>query len=63
MVDRIMEKRDRIRALVEQVLATVPVEGECAGKDIADRIPEHVVVNSLQEKVGKALTVTNLRKR
>ncbi len=41
------EQRDRVRELVKQVLATVPVEEE---KEFA---PEHVVVNSLKEKIGR----------
>ena len=49
MADTNKEKRDRVRALVEQVLATVPTEGEPA---LAATV-EHVVVNSLQSKVGK----------
>ncbi|HUR96659.1 MAG TPA: ribose 5-phosphate isomerase B [Pyrinomonadaceae bacterium] len=41
------ETRDRVRALVREVLASVPVEGDDASPD---REPEHVVVNSLKEK-------------
>ena len=46
------ETRDRVRALVKQVLATVPTEGEPA-KASAANVVEHVVVNSLQDKLGK----------
>ena len=40
------ETRERVRSLVREVLKTVPVEEE-------DRPPEHVVVNSLQEKYAR----------
>lgn len=46
------ETRDRVRALVKQVLATVPTEGETA-KTSASNVVEHVVVNSLQDKLGR----------
>jgi ribose 5-phosphate isomerase B len=55
MADDKKEKRDRVRALVRQVLASVPTEGE-AGQSaaaVAAAAVEHVVVNSLQEKMGK----------
>jgi ribose 5-phosphate isomerase B len=47
--------RDRVRELVKQVLATVPVEGEAERRPVqaAEHTPEHVIVNSLQEKLGK----------
>ena len=41
------ETRDRVRALVREVLESVPVEGD---EPSPDREPEHVVVNSLKEK-------------
>ena len=41
------ETRDRVRALVREVLESVPVEDD---EPSADRAPEHVVVNSLKEK-------------
>jgi ribose 5-phosphate isomerase B len=41
------ETRDRIRALVREVLETVPLEEE---EPSFDKTPEHVVVNSLKEK-------------
>lgn len=41
--------RDRVRALVREVLAAVPPEPE----EPSDKPPEHVVVNSLKEKIGK----------
>src|SRR5437899_12920529 len=49
MSEESKEARDRIRALVQQVLATVPTEGEPG--QVAAAV-EHVVVNSLQDKVG-----------
>ncbi len=54
MSDANKETRDRVRELVRQVLATVPTEGETAATPAVERMPEHVIVNSLQEKVGKA---------
>jgi ribose 5-phosphate isomerase B len=53
MSDEQRETRDRVRALVKQVLATVPTEGETAAKPSPEFLPEHVVVNSLQDKLGK----------
>ena len=49
------ETRDRVRELVKQVLATVPTEGEAEHRTAsqADAAVEHVVVNSLQEKLGR----------
>src|SRR5258708_6387610 len=47
------ETRDRVRALVRQVLATVPTEGEQWATSASEHVPEHVVVNSLQEKLGR----------
>src|SRR5215211_4637134 len=41
------ETRDRIRALVREVLESVPVEDD---KPSRDQAPEHLVVNSLKEK-------------
>ena len=46
------ETRDRVRALVRQVLATVPTEGEPGQAAGADAV-EHVIVNSLQDKLGR----------
>ena len=40
------ETRERVRSLVREVLSTVPVQDE-------DRPPEHVVVNSLQDKFAR----------
>ena len=42
------ETRDRVRALVKQVLETVPFE-----EDEEKNLPEHVVVNSLKDEIGK----------
>src|SRR2546423_5305219 len=50
------ETRDRVRELVKQVLATVPTEGETekpAAAPAGAAAVEHVVVNSLQEKLGR----------
>jgi ribose 5-phosphate isomerase B len=46
------ETRDRVRELVRQVLATVPTEGETERAPTAEGV-EHVVVNSLQDKLGR----------
>ena len=48
MPEQPQETRDRVRALVRQVLATVPTEDQPA-----EHVPEHVVVNSLQAKLGR----------
>lgn len=53
MADKNTETRDRVRALVRQVLESVPTEDDKA-QPAADHTPEHVVVNSLRDKVGKA---------
>jgi ribose 5-phosphate isomerase B len=48
------ETRDRVRELVKQVLATVPVEDEAGTpSSSAAASPQHIVVNSIREKVGK----------
>ena len=54
MSDENKEVRDRVRALVRQVLDTVPTEGE-HGQPASSTTAtvEHVVVNSLQDKLGK----------
>jgi len=52
MSDDKNETRDRVRALVRQVLATVPTEGE-SGQSAGPAAVEHVVVNSLRDKLGK----------
>ena len=46
MANEQKENRERVRDLVKQVLENVPIEEE-------KNLPEHVVVNSLQEKQGK----------
>ena len=54
MADENKETRDRVRALVRQVLATVPTEGEAGpSAAAAANVVEHVVVNSMQAKMGK----------
>jgi ribose 5-phosphate isomerase B len=53
MPDQQQETRDRVRALVKQVLATVPREGEAPLRSPASGVVQHVVVNSLQDKLGK----------
>lgn len=50
MADKSDETRDRVRALVRQVLESVPVEEEPVSIDVA---PEHVIVNSLREKAER----------
>ncbi len=52
MADNTKETRDRVRELVRQVLAAVPAEAEPAAAAGAAAV-EHVVVNSLQEKMGR----------
>lgn len=52
MADNTKETRDRVRELVRQVLAAVPAEAEPAAAADAAAV-EHVVVNSLQEKMGR----------
>lgn len=54
MSDQNNETRDRVRALVRQVLATVPTEGEQKHAAAAPAAAvEHVIVNSLQDKLGR----------
>ncbi len=59
MSDENKETRDRVRALVKQVLATVPTEGEQAQPPSAVGTPavvgavKHVIVNSLQDRMGR----------
>jgi len=48
MADSNKDTRDRVRELVRQVLATVPTESEPV-----EHRPEHIVVNSLKDKIGK----------
>ncbi|MEJ7700767.1 MAG: hypothetical protein WKF71_14130 [Pyrinomonadaceae bacterium] len=43
------ETRERVRALVKEVLANVPVEEEKA----PETLPKHIVVNSLKDELGK----------
>jgi ribose 5-phosphate isomerase B len=44
------ETRDRVRALVKEVLANVPVEED---EQPPETFPQHVVVNSLKDEIGK----------
>ena len=53
MPDQNKETRDRVRALVRQVLDSVPTEGDSVPPPTADVVVEHVVVNSLQDRFGK----------
>ncbi len=53
MSDVNKETRDRVRALVRQVLETVPTEGETKPAARPAAAVEHVVVNSLQDKLGR----------
>ena len=50
MADKSDETRDRVRALVRQVLESVPVEDQPPSIDVA---PEHLIVNSLREKAER----------
>ena len=43
------ETRERVRELVRQVLANVPVENE----EPPENFPKRIVVNSLQDKIGR----------
>ena len=45
------ETRDRVRALVREVLANVPVEEE--SKKAEPFVPTRLVVNSLKDEIGK----------
>ncbi len=47
------ETRDRIRALVKQVLETVPFEDDDEEQTPANNLPKRVVVNSLKNEIGK----------
>jgi ribose 5-phosphate isomerase B len=47
------ETRERVRALVKEVLATVPVEDETTPSSQQQNFPQRVVVNSLKDEVGK----------
>ena len=47
------ETRERVRALVRQVLANVPVEGEEKEEKKEAFAPAHLVVNSLKDEIGK----------
>lgn len=47
------ETRERVRALVKQVLESVPLEDEKPSKQQAENFPQRVVVNSLKEKTEK----------
>ena len=55
MAEANKETRDRVRELVKQVLATVPTEGEAPPVAAASSAnePEHVVVNSLKDKLAR----------
>ncbi|MEP7077276.1 MAG: RpiB/LacA/LacB family sugar-phosphate isomerase [Acidobacteriota bacterium] len=53
MQDQNKETRDRVRELVRQVLASVPSEAEAIVAAESANAPEHVVVNSLKEKLGR----------
>jgi len=52
MQDTNKETRDRVRELVRQVLDAVPVEDKILPKP-EQFTPEHIVVNSLQDKIGR----------
>src|SRR5919112_658320 len=46
------ETRDRVRALVREVLANVPVEAD-DDEPPPENFPQRVVVNSLKEEIGR----------
>jgi ribose 5-phosphate isomerase B len=52
MSDENKEKRDRVRALVKEVLANTPVEDE-AGEEQPESYPQHLKVNSLKDESKK----------
>jgi len=52
MADENKEKRDRVRALVKEVLANTPVEDE-AGEEAPPSYPQHLKVNSLKDESKK----------
>lgn len=54
MNDNKKETRERVRELVRQVLASVPEENEPPTGAAGEHVPEHLVVNSLRGKIGKA---------
>lgn len=49
------ETRERVRELVKQVLASVPAEEETQTGEMPsqENFPQHMVVNSLKEEIGK----------
>lgn len=49
MSEKTESPRDRVRALVREVLASVPAEPD----EPVDKPPEHVIVNSLKDQLGK----------
>ncbi len=55
MADQNKETRNRVRALVRQVLDSIPTEGDEVPQQVSapGAVVEHVIVNSLQEKFGK----------
>ncbi len=53
MSDQNKETRDRVRALVRQVLSSVPTEVDTTKAVDTEFKPQHVIVNSLQEKLGR----------
>lgn len=54
MAEDIRETRDRVRELVKQVLATVPTEDDDShAPSTPPAAVEHIVVNSLKDKIGK----------
>ncbi len=55
MAENTRETRERVRDLVREVLRTVPVEGD-------DPEPEHVIVNSLRDKMSREFDRDESRK-
>jgi ribose 5-phosphate isomerase B len=50
-VDKTLSTRDRVRAMVREVLDSVPAEPASAAEN--EHTPEHVIVNSLKEQRSK----------
>jgi len=49
MAEQTEKARERVRALVREVLASVPEESDVQN----DKPPEHVIVNSLKDQLSK----------
>ncbi|HJS50952.1 MAG TPA: RpiB/LacA/LacB family sugar-phosphate isomerase [Pyrinomonadaceae bacterium] len=51
MAENSPETREKVRAMVRELLESVPVEPEAPAA--SDSAPEHVIVNSLKDKLGR----------